>query len=92
MVAALHASFLRGFVSLVLVVARLLARLLSLCAGELADLVLVEKAMDSDQAEIEVFFLPPIEVAEKTDVKITALSDSNNVELYARFMLVEIDD
>ncbi len=57
-----------------------------------ADFVVVEKAMESDNTELEIIFVPPVQFVEKTDLKITALSDSANTELYSRFMLIEIDD
>lgn len=53
---------------------------------------IVEKAVESDNPELEIYFLPPIAVAEKSDVTMHALSDKADTELYARFMLVEIDD
>lgn len=53
---------------------------------------IVEKAMESDQAELEVFFQPPVKFVEHTDIKMTALSDKADTELYSRFMMIEIDD
>ena len=57
-----------------------------------ASFVIVEKAMESDQPELEIFFQPPVAFVEKTDIKMTALTDKADTELYARFMMVEIDD
>lgn len=57
-----------------------------------ASFKVVEKAMDSDQQELEINFVPPVEFLEKTDLTMTALSDTANTELYVRFFLIEIND
>ncbi len=57
-----------------------------------ASFIIVEKAMETDQPELEVFFTPPVPFVEKTDIKMTAVSTLSGSELYARFMMIEIDD
>lgn len=57
-----------------------------------ASFKLTEKATESDLTEIDLQHPFPVPFAAKTDLKVTALSDTANTELYARCFFIEIDD
>lgn len=57
-----------------------------------ATFFVVEKATDSDQLELHIDLIPPVAFPALTDVKMTALSDTNDTEVYSRFFIIEVDD
>lgn len=57
-----------------------------------ASFTIVKKAMTSDQSEIEIYFIPPVKFAAKSDIKMVATTDKADTELYARFMIIEVAD
>ena len=47
-------------------------------------------AMDSDEGEIEIYSMAPRHFPEKFDMKILATTDTNNTELFAQIVLIEV--